>query len=367
MHKITFFPLNNADTTLIRLENGKNILIDFADKKKDDDTDKRCDLPQEINARVSEDYFDAVCFTHLDDDHYCGSSGYFYLQHAKKYQGEGRKKMNEMWVPAASIIEDKLEDEARVLQAEARYRFKQGKDILVFSKPDKLKEWCKNNDLDFNQRKHLIVDAGTLVPSFSLDSDGIELFVHSPFVGHINECDVINRNDTAITMQATFNDTNSSKLILGADIGWEIWDEIVAITKFHNNEDRLKWDIFNISHHCSYKSLAEEKGDRKTEPSENIKWLFEVQGNSKGYIVSPSKPIPSTYDDVQPPHKQAANYYQTDGLPFMGKFLVTMNHPNSSNPKPMEFEIKQFSGVTLLLTSSFTGGYSSDRTPPRAG
>jgi len=44
MHKITIFPLGNADTSLIELANGKRIFIDYADMKDSkDDGDKRID------------------------------------------------------------------------------------------------------------------------------------------------------------------------------------------------------------------------------------------------------------------------------------------------------------------------------------
>jgi hypothetical protein len=48
------------------------------------------------------DYYDVVYFTHLDDDHCCGSGHFFWLEHAAKYQGESRIKIDELWVPAAA-------------------------------------------------------------------------------------------------------------------------------------------------------------------------------------------------------------------------------------------------------------------------
>ena len=32
-------------------------------------------------------------------------------------------------------------------------------------------------------------------------------------------------------------------------------EDIVRITKWHKNDDRLDWDLINILHHCSYLSL----------------------------------------------------------------------------------------------------------------
>src|SRR5580700_4552052 len=98
MHKITFFPLGNADSCRIDLSGGERILFDYAAVKDvDDDTDKRIDLPTALREDLeadSKDYYDVVAFTHLDDDHIHGASEFFHLQHAQKYQGEDRIKIN---------------------------------------------------------------------------------------------------------------------------------------------------------------------------------------------------------------------------------------------------------------------------------
>lgn len=366
-HKVTFFPIGNADSSLIELKNGKIIQIDFANMNdKSDPNDKRIDLAVTLNEIVTKEYFDVVCFTHIDNDHIKGSSEYFHLLHAQKYQTEGRKKINEMWIPASAILEEECEDESRIIQAEARYRFKEGKQIKVFSKPDKLKDWCKNNGVDFESRKHLIVDAGTLIPTFKLNDDGIEFFAQSPFISHY-EGDVIDRNTAAITLHVTFNNFKNTKLIFGSDINWEVWRDIIRVTRLKNHEERLEWDIFHISHHCSYLALSSEKGNTKTEPISEIKWLFEDKGKEGGNIVSPSKPIPLGYDDTQPPHRQAANYYRDMAAKLNGELKVTMEFPDQNNPEPLVFEIDDVSGFILKKSVLTTSTYIGSNQPPRAG
>ena len=111
-----------------------------------------------------------------------------------------------MWVPAAVIIENKpgKDEEANILQNEARYRFKQGKAIRVFSRPERLKDWCAINGVDFEKRRELITDAGQAVPDFSKSIDGVEFFVHSPFAKRLDDTEVHDRNRDSIVMQATF-------------------------------------------------------------------------------------------------------------------------------------------------------------------
>ncbi len=106
MHKITFFPLGNADCCRIDLSGGERILFDYAAVKDvDDEADKRIDLPTELREDLessSRDYYDVVAFTHLDDDHIHGASGVLPPPTCQEVsQGEDRIKINTLWVPAA--------------------------------------------------------------------------------------------------------------------------------------------------------------------------------------------------------------------------------------------------------------------------
>lgn len=130
-HNLTFFPIGNADTTLIKLSNGQNVLIDYAHMRCDDKEDKRIDLPTAMDKQVISD-FDVVCFTHADEDHICRFSEYFYLDHAAAYQGDDRKKIKELWVPANVLVETNVDGDARILRQEARYRLKNKYGIRVF-------------------------------------------------------------------------------------------------------------------------------------------------------------------------------------------------------------------------------------------
>ena len=123
MHKLTFYPLGNADCTLIGLDNGQNILFDYADMgDPSDDEDRRINLPSSLREDLEaedKDFYDVVAFTHADDDHIHGFSEFFYLEHAAKYQDDDRIKINDLWVPAWVILESGLTGEARMLRREA--------------------------------------------------------------------------------------------------------------------------------------------------------------------------------------------------------------------------------------------------------
>jgi hypothetical protein len=383
MHSITFFNLGNADSTRVILDCGRRILFDYANMRDaNDDDDLRCDLPNELRDDLGKrDYFDVVAFSHLDRDHYAGATDFFYFEHIAKYQGDvdGKKriKMKILWVPAAVITEQLARDadiEAKAIQSEARERFKAGEGIRVFSCPGRLKEWCENNGVDMDARSSLITDAGTLAPEFTLDDDGVEFFVHSPFAVRQDGNTLEDRNCDCLVMQATFKSGETlTKLMLSADVTHDVISDIVAVTESKGNDVRLEWDVFKLPHHCSYKSLSDDKGRDKTKPVPKVKRLFEHYGQERGIVVSTSDTIPEKGDDrdtlegANPPHRQAANYYREDVIPSKdGEFKVTMEHPSSSKPSPLVITVGERKATVKKASVAATAAAVSVRAP-RAG
>lgn len=376
MHKLTFYPLGNADCCLIELQCGQDILIDFAATKDvGDDDDPRCDLPELLKEHLKsrgKDHFDIVAFSHLDKDHFQGSTDFFYLQHAKKYQGNDRKHIKTMWIPAALITEKSPDDdEAVILQKEARYRFRNGRDIRVFSRPERLRKWCEENDVDLDERLDLITDAGELVPEFNIREHDAEFFVHSPFAVRQNEHTVEDRNEDSLVLHLTIDvDGIQTKSLLLADSTHEVLAQIVDITKSKGNRKRLEWDILKIPHHCSYLSIGPKRGTNRTTPTEQVSWLYEQQVQNRAIAVSTSRPIPlegSDEDkDSQPPHRQAARYYRDVVNVVNGQFVVTMEHPSKAAPKPVVIEIKR-NKATLVKSVMSAPGIATSQRAPRAG
>jgi hypothetical protein len=374
MPTITLYPLGNADCCRIDLQGGEQLLFDYADMRCiDDATDKRIDLATELRKDLKaakRDYFEVVAFTHLDSDHITGSSTFFHLRHAQKYQGEDRIKINELWVPAFVITEESCTGEAAIIQSEARYRLKQGDGIRVFSRPAKLEKWLNANGLTLASRQHLITDAGQLVPGFSTMTQGVEFFVHSPFATHQNNGTFIDRNDNSLVVQATFlADGKETKLILAADSTYDVLTEIANITKSKKRETRLEWDVFKLPHHCSYLSISPDKGDEKTVPVPDVKWLFENQGRTGAIVVSTSWPIPAKgneADDDQPPHRQTAAYYRDLKAKLGGEFMVTMEHPSTAAPAPLVIRIDYW-GARVERPNRPIGGGAIATPAPRAG
>jgi hypothetical protein len=374
MHRLTFFPLGNADTCRIDLENGKKILIDYAATRSSDPEDRRIDLPTELKkdlASADRDNFDVVAFTHLDNDHVVGAGEFFYLEHADKYKGAGRIKIDVLWVPAAAILEAGLEDDARIIREEAKHRLRKGSGIRVFSKPNLLKDWLNKEGLTLESRADLITDAGCSAPDFSISSDGTEFFIHSPFASTLNQSGAVVRNDDCLTFHVTFDVRGvRSYAFFAADAPHEVLSQIVEITKDHENTDRLDWDVMSLSHHSSYLSVGPEKGRDQTVPVAGVKTLLEDHARDKAIYVSTSDRIPDV-DTTQPPHRQAAEYYKDCASDRSGRYVVTMVHPNVANPKPLVIKIDSLGPTVASTTSSHFGastdGNPSPVPPPKAG
>lgn len=383
-HEVIFYPVQNGDTSQVLLSNGRRVLFDFCHRSNsEDDTNLAIDLQQQLKHELDEvdqDFFDVIAFTHADKDHIQGSSDFFELQYASKYQGDGRIKIKELWVPAAMLLEEASRDEQSeefvILRQEARHRLLEGSGIRVFSRPVALMNWLEPKLAERGEsstaRDHLFVDAGQIVPGFSLISDGVEFFCHSPFIKHCDEGDII-RNRSALIFNVRFlaNGYTYDYLEVG-DADWEVLEDIVTVSEYHGNSDRLNWNLYNIPHHCSYKSLNEDgqKGERETTPKPLVKKLLEY-GQSDAYMVSSSKAItdePTAYDQIQPPHIQARKCYERYLQNVGGrKFLVTMEQPNADSPKPLRFEITG-GGVTWRRSAILVGAPAlAGSTPPRAG
>lgn len=109
--KITFFPVDNGDMTLIKLadKKGTSLLIDCkirtaADDSKDNTPDVGKHLRDRINIdEMNRPYVDAMLLTHPDEDHCLGLRTHFWLGSIDDYpddfkpQNEKRIIIHELW------------------------------------------------------------------------------------------------------------------------------------------------------------------------------------------------------------------------------------------------------------------------------
>jgi len=371
-HQLIFYPVGNGDSSLLKLNNGKWLLFDYYHQKQGEDysspiIDLKRKLKDELS-RARRDNLNVVTFTHLDNDHIGGSNEFFEFKFASKYQGDERIKINELWVPAAVILEKGLEGiDDQTIRSEARYRLEKGIGIKVFSKPDKLKDWLKEKGLTVEDRRSCIVDAGETVPGYSIAEDNIEFFCHAPFIEQIDDEEEYRNNASLILHATTIFAGHQSRIFIIGDADWEYLEKLYQITIGHNRQERLDWNLYYIPHHCSHNSLSTEKGEKETIPEADVKKLLE-HGQANSYMVASCDPIDEdkeAHERKQPPHIQAKRCYERMLKSINGRrFMVTMEYPNRKNPKPMMFEIDS-EGIKLETQQKPLR--STDERPPRAG
>src|SRR6185503_16777571 len=108
MAKMIFYPVGNADSTLIHLKDDRLILKDYY-RPSLEDGDRRVDMAVELGDYVrsmDRDYIDLVAFSHSDDDHICGCEDFFWFECDAKYQSKDRIKIKELHVPANIVTEN---------------------------------------------------------------------------------------------------------------------------------------------------------------------------------------------------------------------------------------------------------------------
>lgn len=341
--KLTFYPLGNAETCLLELENGGKLLFDYAAMNDGSTTDDRYDIEKALSLFNE---FDVVMFSHAHEDHTKGASKFFYLDHASKYQSNSRAKIKELWVSAAFLLDAELENQsdAKIIRAEARYRLKEGYGIKVFAAPDTLMDWLEDQDIAYDDVADLIVHAGQIIGLPGSLGDEMQVFVHAPFSDDSEE--VQDKNDPSIVLQVRlFNDDRETNLLITGDTPYQVLDKIVDISKSNGNESYLAWDVYDIPHHCSYTGLNEkgEKEVRVLTPTDNVQWLLK-QGGKSAYVVASCWKVT---EETSPPHmcaKRAYEEYTTSDV----KFLATMEHipTGGVKPTPIIFEIDSM-GLTL--------------------
>lgn len=337
---ITFFPEGNAECVFLELDNGKRMLMDYANMHSGDP--RYADLTTSFE---DIDSFDIVMFTHPHDDHVKGAADFFYFDYTPKYRIGKRAKIKELWISAAFLLDVNPCEDARVIRQEARHRLKEcnREGIKIFAAPGSLTTWLKDNDLSTDENDHPIIHAGTLMDS-SMHGLGneISIFVHAPFSEDAEDAD--NRNDPSIVIQiALDNADQTTNIFITGDTPHDVLDKIVERSESSGNADYLKWDLYDIPHHCSYTGLSDERGEDITEPSEDIKRLLQEYGQENAFLVASCRAFSDVGDeDTQPPHVQAKKAYRkysknTDGS--SKTLLITSEYSGKTNPKPLRFKI----------------------------
>lgn len=315
---ITFFPVGNGDTSLIKLGDGLTILIDLNVTQDGLDEDEDAyDVRAHLRTDVRRDaerrpHLDVFILTRPDQDHVRGIEDVFFLGNPANYGKQHKDKdliqIDELWfAPRIFQDESKLCDEAKAFKKEAQRRIDlYRKDQNAAAKPGNRMRVIGASDHDScDDLEDITTIAGGVVNLFNGKlRDDLELFVHAPFKVD-SDGDHDDRNKTSIIVQARFHLDDAPRALLvlfGGDATCPIWEKVYE----QSDEEDLEWDVLLGPHHCSWTFFSEGDSD-DGEPSETILALLGLHRDGAQVICS-SKCIED--DDDNPPCHRAAELYR---------------------------------------------------------
>lgn len=359
-HSITYFPVGNGDTSLIKLTDGTTMIIDLnvrqAGADKDDPScyDVRGHLLRELR-RDSEGrpHVDAFILTHPDQDHLRGVEEVFYLGDPSSCSEKDKKAeliiVDELWFAPRVFCEFKknLTKDAKLIREEAERRT----DIYLRklaarnSKGNRIRVIGSTEDDGLKGLEDVTTIPGETINQINGDRKAdFEYFVHAPFKKDTDNKDG-ERNDTSIVLQARFTvdgEKRAALAIFGGDAGCAVWEAIID----RSDDESLEWDLLLAPHHCSWTFFSELPSEDK-KPSEKILGFLDKR-RTGALVIASSKLIED--DDDNPPHFIASEEYRKK---VGGKnLLCTGEHPNTKEPQPICFSMTRNGPVKDAFTAT---------------
>ena len=376
-HIIKYYPVGNADCTLIKLDSGKTIIVDCQILSDLTDGhgkqimfDVKADLLKELKKdAIGRPFVDLFISTHPHDDHCKGFAGNFYHGDVANYDKEKNKDeiiIEELWITPRGI-KNNLAAPAEEVRKEAKRRQKLYDDDPDFkgSNGNYLRIIGYDKDKEFDNRYCYV--PGVLVTSVhETNLSWLEIFIHAPFKEDVETSKKNDdKNATSVVVQFGFKiegySEYRSRVLMGGDAEYEIWQHILDNSK--QNEDRLKWNIFLAPHHCSWSFFNESDNKKEIKPSAEA--ILSMQFDNKAHIVASSNEIKSC--DGNPPCYEAQQEYIKRLKSGSSHFLNTATHCKvGSIPQPIVFKINEY-GKRLSGNTTIAGTSSISNPAPRAG
>jgi len=345
--KITYFPVGNGDTSLIRLTDKTSIITDYniCEASRDEDDDSRYDVHAHLLEELERDgdgrpFTDAFILTHPDQDHCRGFEITFHTGDPstyKKKEDEPEKIIvAELWFSQRifSNYEDSLCDDAEVFREEALRRIKLYR--------DKTQGWDQPGNririIGYGESEETKgLDEITTAPGNSINEinnsvkDDFSFFVHAPFKRDVDSDG--DRNNTSIVLQARFDIDGTERAglaMFGGDACWEIWARILELSE----DDSLEWDLFLSPHHCSWSFFNDVPYAENKVPQQTSLDILDKH-RAGAFVMASSKPIKD--DDDNPPHYPAKQEYVK--VVGSSKFYCCGEHPSEDKPEPLVFRM----------------------------
>lgn len=375
-HTIKYYPVGNADCTLIKLDNGKTIIVDcqILDNLNDNngkqvEFDVKADLLKELQKDAfGRPFVDLFISTHPHDDHCKGFAGNFYRGEVSDYDDKKNKDeiiIEELWITPRGM-KNNLADTAVDIRKEAKRRrdLYDGDEDFKGSRGNYLRIIGYDQDKEFDTR-YCYVPGTTVTDVHGSYLSWLDIFIHAPFKEDVETSKRYDdKNATSVVVQFGFKISGyadyKSRVLMGGDAEHDIWQHIIDN---NTDEEKLKWNIFLSPHHCSWSFFNES--DNKKEILPSAETILNKQIGASAHVVASSKEIKN--DGNNPPCYEAKQEYIKKLKSGASHFLNTATHSKVGGiPQPIEFKINEY-GKTLKETTTEAGGSSISNPAPRAG
>ena len=382
--KITFFPVDNGDMTLLSLESGRVVLIDVNIRvAADDEDDDTPDVAQKLRKMLCRDkkgrfYVDAFLLSHPDKDHCSGLQNHFHLGPLNEWSKDDDKiVIRELWSSpmvfrrASSI--NVLCDDAKAFNSEARRRVAcfrnapgtvdDGDRILILGedengKTDDLEDILIRIDQQFSRicgQDDTSMSTRLLAPLPKDDDEEAE--------------EKLKKNHSSTILQISLAGgglADKCRFLTGGDAEVVIWEKL---WERHSDEpDWLSYDVLQTPHHCSWRSLSYDSWSDNGEDAKVCEGARKALSQSRdgAVIVASSKPIKDDGND--PPCIRAKREYEDIADDVNGEFKCVGEHPSEKNPDLLEVEIGKDGPKlkTKLLAAATIFGSGAVGTQPLA-
>ncbi|SMH26627.1 hypothetical protein [Mesorhizobium australicum] len=377
---LVFFPVDNGDMALIKLDNGQHILIDIniraaADDPDDDTYDVAADLKERL-PRDDQDrlYVDAFLLSHPDGDHITGLSRHFYLGPPEDFPEDNEDDLiliREMWsspiVFRRASATHKLGEEAKAWKKEARRRVALYREIgASVGDGDRILLMGKDKDGKTDDIMDIVIEQYELITRVNKGEEGqFEGRLLAPMVVEDDDeelIDLLEKNNSSVIIRFSIAGDgykDMCRFLTGGDAGVAIWERLWNILDEDGNTDWLSYDVMETPHHCSWRTLSY---DRWSELGEKVKVCEEARSalsqiRDGAVIVASCKPIKK--DDSNPPHERAKREYVSMVEGECDRFICTSEY-SADEDRALEFKIYHAGtakklGMTAKKTAAVVG------------
>ncbi|WP_165666423.1 metallohydrolase [Metapseudomonas otitidis] len=387
--KVTFFPVDNGDMTLVRLADTRvtTLLIDIHIRQAaDDPADPTPDVASELRKRLQYDsngrpFVDAFLLSHPDKDHCSGLRNHFWLGAPEDYPDDDlemtkkRILIRELWsspmVFRRASKGHTLCDDAKAFNTEARRRVAYWRTYRSAGDGNRIRVMGEDENGKTDDLTPILVKAGEIFEQINGQSTAglftARLLAPYPKQDDAELEETLSKNHSSVILNIHLSPyqwaANPTRFLTGGDAEVAIWKRLWE--KYELTPEVLAYDLLQTPHHCSWHSLSYDSWSTYGEEAEVCQEARNALGQARegATIVSSSKKILD--DDIDPPCIRAKREYKSILQSVDGSFLCT---GDLKGPEPLELESQSDGTLARVIVGlGSAAGSAVAAAAPRAG